>query len=80
MTHGNHADMQVVRKQLSDDDLREALATAPPGILDPRSWSYWNLKLGRYPTPPMPRRLFMPAVEQEEEWPLSSVLPWRFRR
>jgi hypothetical protein len=30
----------------------------PPGIIDPRSWAYWNLKLGRDPTPPMPARRF----------------------
>jgi hypothetical protein len=62
MTYGNHADMQIVRQHLSDDDLREALDHAPPGIFDGRSWAYWNLKLGRYPTPPMPeRRIDLPA-------------------
>jgi hypothetical protein len=54
--------MQIVRQHLSDDDLREALDHAPPGIFDGRSWAYWNLKLGRYPTPPMPeRRIDLPA-------------------
>jgi hypothetical protein len=56
MTYGNDADMRVIRQHLSDDDLREALGKAPAGIFDPRSWAYWNLKLGRYPTPPMPKR------------------------
>ena len=49
-------DMKVVRAFLTDDDLREALEHAPPGIIDPRSWAYWNSKLGRYPAPPLPRR------------------------
>jgi hypothetical protein len=56
MTYGSHNDMVVIREQLSDNDLREAIAQAPPGIFDPRSWSYWHLKLGRYPAPPMPTR------------------------
>jgi len=58
MTYGDHADMTVIRRHLSDDDLREAISNAPPGIFDPRSWAFWNLKLGRYPTPPMPERTF----------------------
>ena len=56
MTHGTHEDVAVIRRYLSDDDLREALSHAPPGIFDGRSWAYWNLKLGRYPTPPLPER------------------------
>jgi hypothetical protein len=50
--------MKILRALLSDDDLREALDDAPPGIVDPRSWAYWNSKLGRYPPPPMPTRRF----------------------
>lgn len=51
-----HADMKILRAHLDDDDLREALERAPPGIVDPRSWAYWNLRLGRHPVPPMPVR------------------------
>ncbi len=58
MTYGTHQDMKVVRLYLSDDDLREALTNAPPGIFDPRSWAYWHLKLGQYPPPPLPSRRF----------------------
>ncbi len=57
MTYGTHRDVAEVRKQLSDNELREALDAAPPGIFDPRSWAYWNLMLGRYPAPPMPDRV-----------------------
>ena len=53
-----HEDMKILRAWLDDDDLREALDKAPPGIIDPRSWSYWNSRLGRYPAPPMPTRRF----------------------
>lgn len=52
-TYARHEDMREIRRWHSDDDLREALDNAPPGIIDARSWAYWNSKLGRYPPPPM---------------------------
>ncbi len=58
MTYGTHEDMKIVREYLTDDDLIESLDKAPPGIFDGRSWAYWNLKMDRYPTPPMPTRRF----------------------
>ncbi len=58
MTYARHEDMRVIRRYVSDDDMREALDHAPPGIIDPRSWAYWNSKLGRYPPPPLPVRRF----------------------
>jgi hypothetical protein len=51
-----HEEMKALRAYLDDSNLREALDHAPPGIIDPRSWAYWNLRLGRYPAPPMPTR------------------------
>jgi hypothetical protein len=56
MSHATHGDMKVIRRYVSDDDFREALDRAPPGIIDPRSWAYWNSKFGRFPPPPMPKR------------------------
>jgi len=56
VARATHDDMNLVRSFLSDDDLCEALDHAPPGIIDPRSWAYWNVKLGRDPVPPMPKR------------------------
>jgi hypothetical protein len=56
MAYATHEDMKVLRRHVSDDDFREALDHAPPGIIDPRSWAYWNLKMDRYPPPPLPRR------------------------
>lgn len=53
-----HEDLKVLRKYVTDDDLREVLDHAPPGIIDPRSRAYWNSKMGRYPAPPMPMRKF----------------------
>ncbi len=60
LTYGLHEDVALLRRYLSDEELREALDHAPPGIFDPRSWSYWNLKMGRYPAPPLPKRTFTP--------------------
>jgi hypothetical protein len=57
MTYGTVEEVTVVRRYLSLDDFREALEHAPPGIIDERSWSYWNTLTGRYPVPPMPRRV-----------------------
>lgn len=57
-SHATHTDMKVLRRCVSDDDFREALDRAPPGIIDPRSWAYWNSKLGRFPPPAPPRRRF----------------------
>jgi hypothetical protein len=56
--YATHEDMKVLRSILSDDDLREALASVPPGIIDPRSWSYWHVVVGVFPPPAMPRREF----------------------
>jgi hypothetical protein len=56
--YATHEDMKALRSILSDDDLREALASAPPGIIDPRSWSYWHVVLGVFPAPAMPGREF----------------------
>jgi hypothetical protein len=58
MTYARHEDMSVIREYVSDADFREALDRAPPGIIDPRSWAYWNSKMGRYPPPPLPKRHF----------------------
>ena len=57
MTYGKTDEIAVVRRYLDLDDFREALEHAPPGIIDERSWAYWNTVIGRYPAPPMPRRI-----------------------
>jgi hypothetical protein len=59
MARATHEDMKVIRRYVSDDAFREAIDKAPPGIIDPRSWAYWNSKLGRFPPPPMPKRRFI---------------------
>jgi hypothetical protein len=55
--YATHNDMKILRTKLNDDDLRAALTEAPPGIIDPRSWSFWHVVLGTFPAPPMPTRM-----------------------
>ena len=57
MTYGTLNDVAMVRRYLDLADFREALDHAPPGIIDERSWAYWNAVTGRYPAPAMPRRI-----------------------
>ena len=57
MTYATVEEIGVVRRYLNLDDFREALDRAPPGVMDERSWAYWNAVTGRYPAPPMPRRI-----------------------
>jgi hypothetical protein len=56
MTYATPEEIAVVRRYVAWDDFREALEQAAPGIMDERSWAYWNVMTGRYPVPPMPRR------------------------
>lgn len=54
--HARSQDMAILREHLGDDDMRDALRHAPPGIIDPRSWAYWHLMLDLGPPPPLPTR------------------------
>ncbi len=58
LTYGTHEDVETLRRYVCDEELSDAIRNAPPGIFDPRSWAYWNLKIGRYPAPPLPTRTF----------------------
>lgn len=58
MKHSTDQDMALLLNHVGLDGVREALDNAPPGIIDARSWAYWNAKVGRYPAPPMPQRTF----------------------
>jgi hypothetical protein len=57
LTYGDQDDVRALRRYLGLDDIRESLDCAPPGVFDERSWSYWNAMVGRFPPPPMPRRV-----------------------
>lgn len=54
--YGTHDDMRALRRHLTDDQIRDALERAPPGIIDGRSWAYWRLMLDMPPAPPPQRR------------------------
>jgi hypothetical protein len=56
MTYATLEEIAVVQRYVDVDAFREALKHAPPGVMDERSWAYWNVMTGRYPVPPMPRR------------------------
>ena len=76
MTYALPEDMRFIRKYVSDDDFRDALDHAPAGIVDPRSWAYWNSKMGRYPAPPQPvRRFGLPADSAETAIGQAKVNP-----
>jgi hypothetical protein len=49
-------DMAAIRAVVGDEYILKTLDHLPPGIVDPRSWAYWNSKLGRWPAPPAPQR------------------------
>ena len=57
MARADAADMAEIRRHVSDGEFAYAIEHAPPGIIDPRSWWYWNLIIrGRQPPPAMPVR------------------------
>lgn len=56
MTLGGVDDVLTVRHQLGTSVFAEVLDSAPAGVFDPRSWSYWNLMCDRWPPPPLPER------------------------
>lgn len=59
LTYGAAADIAVLRRFVSEVDLRQALDQAPTGVIDKRSWAYWHLMLfERRNPPPMPERRF----------------------
>ena len=58
MTYGTWADIQEARRTWPEEAFREALKNSPPGVFDPRSWTYWHHILELLPVPPLPKREF----------------------
>jgi len=56
MRHATDEDMALLLERVGESGLREAIEDAPAGVIDARSWSYWNAKIGRFPAPPAPKR------------------------
>lgn len=57
MTYGNLEDILTIKKVLGLSAFKETLHHVPPGIMDEKSWNYWNLIVGEYPPPPLPKRI-----------------------
>jgi hypothetical protein len=57
MTYGTAEDLAVVSRYVDDAGFLEAVENAPPGIMDARSWAYWNVVCGKDQVPPMPVRV-----------------------
>lgn len=58
MTNGTEADIDVARRYYTDADFEAALDEPVPGIFDLHAWSKWNVRYGRVPVPPLPKRVF----------------------
>ncbi len=56
MTYGTLEDLRALEGVVGVADYREALDHAPPGVMDARSWAYWNLVCGFDPPLPLPLR------------------------
>lgn len=60
MQLGTAEDVRSARRLVGDDAFRDALRSAPPGILDAKSWNFWHLVLLGQPPPPPPSRPLPP--------------------
>jgi hypothetical protein len=56
MTFGTWEDASFCLEHFGREAFRDALRSAPPGLLDARSWHYWHHRLGMLPVPPQPVR------------------------
>lgn len=55
LRYATQEDMSLLLRHVGKEGLSETLDAALPGIVDARSWAYWNLKVGRR-APPLPVR------------------------
>jgi hypothetical protein len=58
MALGTWDDVQITRSIFGDDAFRQVLSSAPPGVIDERSWVYWHNYFGISPIPPLPQRSY----------------------
>jgi hypothetical protein len=61
MNLGTFEDVQALRRQTGEKELKEVLRQAHPGEFSERSWNYWHLILGLSDldaVPPLPVRQF----------------------
>src|SRR5438093_9311215 len=73
MVYGLWQDAVIIRRRFSSAELQDALAHAPAGLFDLRSWHYWHHVLG-LSVPPRPRRqipgLHLPNPSSKSEFHL----------
>lgn len=60
MQLGTPRDVELARQAFGDQAFKAALREAPPGVLDARSWNFWNHFFGTVPVPPLPSRPLPP--------------------
>lgn len=58
MALANLADANYIEWLYGADRLRQAILSAPAGVLDARSWHYWHHRLGLGVPGPLPIRRF----------------------
>ena len=59
MQYTSEPSFSVLRRHFGDEAFRDALRSAPPGIIDRKSWGYWHdyfRPYGDQPTPSPPKR------------------------
>jgi hypothetical protein len=57
MTYGTIEDLAIVRRHFPESAFRDVLADPPPGVFDPRSWSYWHVRFGLEQPRELPLRI-----------------------
>lgn len=57
LTYALPSDLTQLKKYLTKNDIQTILDNAPAGIIDARSWAYWNIMADRYPVPSMKERM-----------------------
>ncbi|MEY2906810.1 MAG: hypothetical protein RLZZ408_1281 [Verrucomicrobiota bacterium] len=56
MALGTREDVEVSQSVYPAETWKEALSRAPAGVIDPRSWHFWHVRLGIMPVPALPSR------------------------
>ncbi len=56
MALGTWEDVTAVQAECPAEEWRDSLRKASPGVIDPRSWHFWHVRLGMTPVPPIPVR------------------------
>lgn len=56
MKNGTLQDVETIKKLCGMSAFEETLEHMPPGIMDQRSWVYWNVLCDKSPDTPLPER------------------------